>query len=263
MDMIDIKNLSFGYIDTEVFRNLNFAVNKGEIFSILGPNGSGKTTLIKCVNRILKPWEGGVLVEGRDIKEFTEKEIARRISSVPQIHRSIFPFTVLEVVLMGRNPYIDEFSSPSLEDTKIALRVLKEVGVYHLKERPYTEISGGEIQLVLIARALAQEPKVLLLDEPTSHLDFRNQILVLETLRRLSLEKKLTIIMSMHDPNYTMMYSNRVMLLSEGSIVSIGIPTEVITEINLKEVYNINTKIVSVRNKKIIVPQEFLYKEEK
>jgi len=249
INMIDIKSLSFGYTDTELFRNINFSVNKGEIFSILGPNGSGKTTLIKCVNRILKPWEGGVLVEGRDIKEFTEKEIARRISSVPQIHKSIFPFTVLDVVLMGRNPYIDEF--------------LKEVGVYHLKERPYTEISGGEIQLVLIARALAQEPKVLLLDEPTSHLDFKNQILVLETLRRLSLEKKLTIIMSMHDPNYTMMYSNRVMLLSEGSIVSIGIPTEVITEINLKEVYNINTKIVSVRNKKIIVPQEFLYKEEK
>ena len=255
--MIKAKSLSFGYVDTEVLKSLNFSVNKGEIFSILGPNGSGKTTLIKCINRILKPKKGVVLIEGRDVKKITEKQIARRISSVPQIHRSIFPFTVLDVVLMGRNPYIDQFSSPSLEDTKIALKVLKEVGVYHLKERPYTEISGGEMQLVLIARALAQEPKVLLLDEPTSHLDFRNQILVLEVLKRLSLEKKLTIIISMHDPNYTMMYSDRVMLLSRGRILNIGAPPEVITKINLKRLYDIDVELIRVGKKKIVVPYEF------
>ncbi len=255
--MIRVKNLSFGYTDTELFRNINFSVNKGEVFSILGPNGSGKTTLLKCINGILGSWKGTVLVEGRDIKEFTEKEIARRISSVPQIHRSIFPFTVLDVVLMGRNAYIDEFSSPSLEDTKIALRVLKEVGVSHLKERPCTEISGGEMQLVLIARALAQEPKVMLLDEPTSHLDFKNQILVLNIVKKLSLEKKLTIIMSTHDPNYTMMYSDKVMLLFEGAIISIGTPTEVITKTNLKMLYNVDAELIKVGKKKIVVPYEF------
>ena len=258
MEVLRTEKLSFSYLGSysgvNVLKGVSFTVEQGEIFSILGPNGSGKTTLLKCLNGIFEPGKGKVFIEGQDVAELSAREIARKIAYVPQIHKPVFPYSVLEVVVMGRNPYLAPFSHPRENDISIAVENLKRVGAVHLKDKLYTELSGGEMQLVLIARALSQEPLILMLDEPTSHLDFKNQIMILKIVSGLSKSKQLTIVMSMHDPNYAMLYSTRVMYLVKGETAGIDAPEKLINSKYLKKVYNIETDMVRLNGRRWIIP---------
>ena len=250
--MIKINNLTFGYFDSEIFSKLSFSVKEGEIFTLLGPNGSGKTTLLKCIERLLEPKGGEVYISEKNIRSFSQKELAKTVATVPQMHKISFPFTVLDFVLMGRNPYLDFFSSPGEEDVLIAEDVLKEVGIYSLRYMPYTDISGGELRLTLIARALAQGTNILILDEPTAFLDFKNEYLVMNKIKELRDKRSLTVIMSMHDPNIALKFSDRILLMKRREVVAMGLPKEVLKKDNLRKAYDIEAEIVNLNGETFI-----------
>jgi len=247
--MMDVKNatFSYNYIDGCVFKNINFSVRKGDVFCILGPNGSGKTTLIRCICNLLHIQSGSISIEDRDIQHFSERDLSRYVSYIPQTHNPTFPYSVLDVVVMGRTPYLSPISSPSKEDIEIAKRAIDSVGINHLINKPYTEISGGERHLVLFARALTQQPKILLLDEPTSHLDFGNQVRILKLIKKLA-DADLSIVMTSHFPDHAFIASNTVAIMKDGRFINIGNPDNVITEKNLKNIYGIDVKIIRVPN---------------
>lgn len=241
---LKVKDISFSYDSIEALKDISFEVEEGEILGIVGPNGSGKTTLLKCINKVLKPQGGVVLLEDINLANLNQKEIAQKIGVVPQESFSRFPFTVFDTVLMGRFPYIKRFGREKKEDLDIVDECLDLCGISHLAERLITEISGGEYKKVVIARALAQKPKVLLLDEPTLHLDINHQIELLELLRFLAENENLTIIMVSHDLNLAARFSNKILILKGGRIFRIGLPEEVLTPAVLKEVYGIEVEVL-------------------
>ncbi|MGZ7107572.1 MAG: ABC transporter ATP-binding protein [Methanobacterium sp.] len=236
-----------------IFEDINFEVEKGDVFCILGANGTGKTTLIKCLNGLMKLNSGKVLLNDQDIYSFSRSQIAKNVGYIPQMHNSTFPFTILDVVLMGRAPHIDTFSSPSRKDIKMAEDSLKSLNIYHMKDKPYTEISGGEQQLVFIARVLTQEPSVLLLDEPTSHLDFGNQIRTLNIIEKLA-NNGLSVIMSSHFPDHAFISANKVAIIKGTEFIDIGTPEDVITEENMEKAYGIKVKIVDMDYRTACIP---------
>lgn len=244
---LKLDKISFSYGERDIFSDLTLEVTQGEILCILGANGCGKTTLLQCINGTLKPKSGNIILEGTDITTIGVIELARKVGTVFQEHSAPFPFSVLEVVSMGRAPHLGFFASPSKHDTEIALNSLEQVGMSHLKDKPYTQISGGERQLVLIARTLAQEPGVILLDEPTSHLDFKNQVLVLKMISKLSI-RGLTVIMSTHLPNQAFLVSSRVALMHEGRFLASGYCNDVMTEKNLADTYGVELQIAEVND---------------
>lgn len=247
MERIQIQNASFSYDGkTPVWENVNLTVNEGDCFCILGANGCGKTTLLSCLNGGSRLSKGTILVNGKNVLDYSVTELATTVGIVFQDHTAPFPYTALEVVRMGRAPYIGVFSSPTKEDTELALRVMEDMGISHLADKKYTQISGGERQLVLIARTLCQQPQIILFDEPTSHLDFKNQALVINTIKRLS-EKGLTMIMTSHFPNHVWKVGNRVALMGEGSVIASGSVEETMTEENLARTYGIGVHIVKSR----------------
>ena len=252
MKKIIIKDLSFGYFDTEIFRNFSLEIDEGETLTILGPNGSGKTTLLKLIQKIILPKSGDIIISGKNINNITNKALSKSTSFVPQIHNQTFPYRVIDFVLMGRNPYISDYSIPKEEDIEIANKVLEEMGLYYLKDRPYTDISGGELRLVLIARGIVQNTEILLLDEPTAFLDFKNQLIVLETIKELKEKKKLTVIMTLHNPNEAYKYSDKILLIKKGEVISYGKPIDVINDENLKKVYSVDVEIVRYNGETII-----------
>lgn len=251
--LIEMINGTFSYGNGNIFEDINFEVEKGDVFCILGANGTGKTTLIKCLNGLMKLNSGKVLLEGQDIYSLNHSDIAKNIGYIPQMHNSTFPFTILDVVLMGRAPHIDIFSSPSKKDIKIAEASLKSLNIYHMKDKPYTEISGGEQQLVFIARVLTQEPSLLLLDEPTSHLDFGNQIRTLNIIEKLATDG-LSVIMSSHFPDHAFISANKVAIMKGREFIDIGSPEDVITEENMKKAYGIKVKIVDMEHRIACIP---------
>lgn len=242
---IVIENASFSYGEKDIFAGLNLEVPEGDMLCILGANGCGKTTLLRCINGALKLKSGHIRLDGTDIYSMKVTEIARKVGFVYQEHSAPFPYSVLEVVRMGRAPHLRLFSSPSKKDTVIAEEALLAVGMWHLRDKRYTEISGGERQLALIARTLAQEPEVIILDEPTSHLDFRNQTLVLRMIGKLA-ERGLTIITTSHFPNHALLYSRRVTMMNKGKLLAAGDPDDVINEQNLRTTYGIDVRVLSV-----------------
>ncbi|NLL10200.1 MAG: ABC transporter ATP-binding protein [Methanomicrobiales archaeon] len=249
-------NLQFSWDGKrDVFKNISFSLQPGDIFCIIGPNGTGKSTLMKCMIDILEYQNGAVRIDGIDIRKIDRKTLAKRIAYVPQGYQVAFPFSVLEYVLMGRTPYISAFSSPDENDLKIALHAMQEAGIMHLMHKSINEVSGGEHQMALIARALAQEPELLLLDEPTSHLDFGNQMQVLSLVERLK-EKGITIVMTSHFPDHAFMVSDLVGIMKNGSFISIGPAEEVITNMTLKETYmvDIHVEFVEIAGRKICIP---------
>ena len=252
MKKIIIKDLSFGYFDTEIFRNFSLEIDEGETLTILGPNGSGKTTLLKLIQKIILPKSGDIIISGKNINNITNKALSKSTSFVPQIHNQTFPYRVIDFVLMGRNPYISDYSIPKEEDIEIANKVLEEMGLYYLKDRPHTDISGGELRLVLIARGIVQNTEILLLDEPTAFLDFKNQLIVLETIKELKEKKKLTVIMTLHNPNEAYKYSDKILLIKKGEVISYGKPIDVINDENLKKVYSVDVEIVRYNGETII-----------
>ena len=238
---MEVTSLSFCYEEKiPVFRNLSFTLKQGMLYSIMGGNGSGKTTILRCLSRILNPCEGTITVGGKTLQNLSRSECARLISAVPQEHTIIFPYRVHNMVIMGRAPYIGTFSMPGKNDSDLAEKAMEEVGITHIADKLYTKISGGERQLVLIARALAQNTPIMILDEPTNHLDFKNQIHILTILKRLVDEKGLLVLIATHDPNHTLHYADEVIILHNGSILTNGSPQEVITKKTIKQVYNVD-----------------------
>ena len=252
--LFEVKNISFKYENEEIFSNISFSIKKGDVLCILGPNGTGKTTLIKCLNGLHDIDDGEILINGSDIKKLSFREISKHIGYIPQSHIPSFPFKVFDVVLMGRAPYLNLTDSPKKEDEKIVLDSLKTLGIEYLKDKEYTNLSGGERQLVFLARVLCQKPDILILDEPTSHLDFGNQIKLLEIIENLS-KKGLSIIMSSHFPDHAFLSSTKVAIMKDKKFIDFGTPDDVITEENLKKAYSIDVKLIDLDDeRKICVP---------
>lgn len=240
---MEIKDITCGYGNRKVVNGISITVESGEILCLLGPNGVGKTTLFKSLLGFLKIKSGEVLIDGEEISNWPRKKLARAVGYVPQAHNSSFEFNVLDVVVMGRAAYIGAMSSPSKKDIEIAEESLKALGIYFLKDRVYTEISGGERQMVLLARALTQQPKILIMDEPTSNLDYGNQVRLLQQINELA-KKGLAIIMTTHTPDHAFLCSSKVALLQKNNIFKVGSVQDIVTEENLKEAYGVNVSIV-------------------
>ncbi len=252
--MLKVKDLSFSYGDFSV-ENVCFEVKEGEILTLLGPNGSGKTTILKNIYGLLKPKKKCVFIDGRDFHSLSLKERAKLAGYVPQSHSPPFPYTVLDVVVMGLASQLSVFESPREEHYQKALEKLKLLGMERFKDRPYTQLSGGQLQLVLIARALVQEPKVLLLDEPTAHLDFKNQVRILGIIKKLAREERITAILTLHDPNLASIYSDKIALVKEGKIRAIGKPSDILREETLEEVYGVPVHILEFNGFRVIMPK--------
>ncbi|MGA4553939.1 ABC transporter ATP-binding protein [Methylorubrum aminovorans] len=241
--ILEVRDLAFGYGARAVGSGVSLTVGEGEALCLLGPNGGGKTTLFKTMLGLLRPLAGSVHLDGTDLSELPRREVAKKIAYVPQAHAAFFPFTVREVVLMGRASRLAAFASPGPADRAAAERALATLGIGHLAERIYTEISGGERQLALIARALAGEPRLLVMDEPTASLDFGNQARVLTQVRRLS-EAGIAVVLSTHDPGHAFLCADRVALLHGGRLVALGPPAETVTPEHLRLLYGVEVAVV-------------------
>lgn len=234
---ISTKNLNHSYGDHLVLMNISFAVSKGEFFIIIGPNGSGKTTLMKLISGILKLQKGRLEILDRPIDGYSRKALAKTIAFVPQMVPVDFPFTVNEIVLMGRSPYLGMLGLEEEKDLKIAKQAIAFTGMEHLAHRQLDQLSGGEQQRVFIARAICQEPDIILLDEPTASLDLAHQTRVMDLMEKLKAQKGITVVMVSHDVNLAAMYSDQLLLLNNGQVVCQGSPDEVLTFKTLEETY--------------------------
>ncbi|OGP89223.1 MAG: hypothetical protein A2157_12090 [Deltaproteobacteria bacterium RBG_16_47_11] len=235
--MIEVNSISFRYHENWVLQDVSFRVEKGEFVGVIGPNGSGKTTLLKILYRLLAPQKGEILFELVPMKKMDRTDIAKRLAVVAQETHLLFPFSVLETVLMGRSPYLGDSMFESEKDLEIAKKVMEWTNILPFSERPMDELSGGERKRVFIARALAQEPEVILLDEPTANLDIHHQIDFLDLILALNRERGLTIVMASHDMNVASEFCDRLILLQGGRIYQMGTPGEVITQENIESVY--------------------------
>ena len=254
--LFEVKNISFSYDDEEIFSDISFSVDRGDVLCILGPNGTGKTTLIKCLNGLHEIGSGEILINGKNIKKLSFREISKHIGYIPQAHVPSFPFKVFDVVLMGRAPYLNLTDSPKEEDKLIAFEALQTLGIEDLKDKEYTNLSGGERQLVFLARVLCQKPDLLILDEPTSHLDFGNQIRLLEIIDSLA-KSGLSIIMSSHFPDHAFLSSTKVAIMKDKRFIDFGSPDDVVTEENLRKAYSIDVKLMELDNdRKVCVPMK-------
>lgn len=253
---VEVRSLYFRHKEShrEILKDVSFVAPGGSITVILGPNGSGKSTLFRCITGLWKPFRGEVLVGERNTGKMSFTERARLFAMVPQDHHPPFPYRVFDVVLMGRASYVGMFSSPKEKDYKATEDSISLVGIQHIKNKPYTKISGGERQLVLIARALAQASPVIIFDEPTSHLDFRNQLKVLTTIRSISRERQATVLVTLHDPNLSMLFADYTVVIHEGSVVASGPPHEVVTEDLIRKIYGVETKVISWNGARLVCP---------
>lgn len=235
--MIEVNAISFRYHKDWVLQDISFRVEKGEFVGVIGPNGSGKTTLLKILYRLLTPQKGEILFNLAPMKRMDRADIAKRIAVVAQETQLLFPFSVLETVLMGRSPYLGHLTFEGKKDLEISKKAMEWTKILPFSERPMDELSGGERKRVFIARALAQEPEVILLDEPTANLDIHHQIDFLDLILTLNRERGLTIFMASHDMNIASEFCDRLILLQGGRIFKMGSPGEVITKENIEKVY--------------------------
>lgn len=256
---LEVENGEFAYENGRIlFEKVCFDVEKGEILTILGPNGVGKTTLLKCTTSLLQWKKGTTLIDHKPLKELKTSDVWKKIGYVPQNRGTVFSYTVLDMVLLGRAPYLSLLSMPGKKDVEIARDALETVGVTYLEEKRCSEISGGEMQMVLIARALASEPQVLILDEPESHLDFKNQLLILEILQKIAQDKDISCIINTHFPTHALQISDKTLMLGKERKHIFGLAGKVITEENLQKYFGVNVKIIPFDNEgkimKTVVP---------
>jgi iron complex transport system ATP-binding protein len=252
---LEIAHARCGYPGHPVVTDISFSVSSGEAVYLLGPNGSGKTTLFKTVLGLLPRQGGAVLIDGKNTASWTRQRMAQKLAYVPQAHTPPFPFTVREVVLMARTAHLGMFAMPSHRDVEIAEEAIEALGLSALAGARYTEISGGERQLVLIARAVAQEAEFLVLDEPTSNLDFGNQVKLLKKIRAL-VERGFGLLVTTHLPDHAFLCASRVALLNRGRLAALGKPEDVLTEERLQETYGIRLKIAEIEpGMRVCVPE--------
>ena len=258
--LLEVNDLVCGYRPGKpVIGPVSFSVEKGEIVCLIGPNGIGKTTLFKTVLGLLTPQGGKITLNGRNTRDYSVKEFSRQVAYVPQGHIPPFPYSVRDVVVMGCNPNMHELSSPGARDFKLAEEMLEMMGIAHLADRDYTEVSGGERQMVMIARALAQNTNLLVMDEPTSHLDYGNETLVLGRVKQLA-QMGYTIIMITHVPGHAFLCADKVVAVGRKGFFAIGAPEEVLTEENLRTLYGVDIQISDIilrgdqRQVKVCVP---------
>lgn len=242
---IVIENLFYSYNEKEVLHGISLKITNNKFYSIIGPNGCGKTTLLKNISRGLENKVGKILIENKELKSLKSKEVARKLSFVPQNTAIDFDFTALDVVMMGRSPYLRLFQNEGAEDYRIAQQAMEITNTWHLKSMNINEISGGERQRVIIARALAQQAGIMLMDEPISQLDIHHQIELMDTVKSLVIDSGVTVVAVLHDLNIAAQYSDEIILMDNGQIVSMGSPDKVITEENVKKVYGLNASVIN------------------
>lgn len=247
---IDVKNVSFGYSQERILHQLKCSFESGFFYAVIGPNGSGKSTFIRLLNRLLKPDDGEIVMNGHPLKNFTRRFLARHIGYVPQAGGSSAMATVFDTVLLGRKPHLNW--APGKEDIRKTEKIIREFSLEHLALRLTSELSGGELQRVHIARALVQEPDVLILDEPTSSLDISHQIEVMKVLKDVS-GKGITVIVAIHDLNLALRYADRFLLLKNGRIITMG-DERVISEQNLKTLYDVDVQKINKGGRSYILP---------
>ncbi|MBR2778613.1 MAG: ABC transporter ATP-binding protein [Firmicutes bacterium] len=253
--------------NTPVLQDVSFSAESGEVVAILGPNGAGKTTLMKCLLGFL-PWERGFTrIDDQYIRDIKGKELWKRIAYVPQAREPAFSYRTEDMVLLGRSPYLGNFSVPGKKDYEIAARAMETAGISHLRGKSCSQISGGELQLVLIARALAAEPEFLILDEPESGLDFRNQIVVLDLIRRLSREQGLTVIINTHYPDHALRVSDHALLLFGNGAYLFGRTEHMLTEDHMRAAFGVDIAIrsalINEKQYTAVLPLELIGREEK
>ncbi|MDY6844633.1 MAG: heme ABC transporter ATP-binding protein [Thermodesulfobacteriota bacterium] len=241
--MICVKDISFGYKKEKILYDVSFTLNDGEVLGVVGPNGSGKSTLLRVVSGIAKSWTGEVILNGNELAKMKRRVVARTIAMLPQHVGIVFPYSVSEIVLMGRYPYLGGLGFETEEDIEIATHAMSLTDVYKFKDRYIAELSGGEVQRVMIARALAQGTEYLFLDEPTSYLDINHQIEICLLIKKLNQENGIAVLFVSHDLNLASQFCDRIVILSMGKIFKIGTPGEVLTEDSLKEVYGCNVMV--------------------
>jgi len=248
---LKISNLYFSYNSHPILRNINFYINKKEILCILGKNGAGKSTLLKCISHILKPQSGSILIDGKDLLSLKKNICTRLFGYVPQKF-SEFKLSVFDTILMGRRPHFD--FKPTMKDYKIVENIIKELNLEHIAMREITSISGGELQKVIIAMVLAKNPNILLLDEPISNLDLKNQIEILNLIRNIVKNKELCGVLVVHDINMAIRFGDRFLFLKDGKIFGIYKKNQITPDI-ISEVYDIKVDIVKVNDKLLVIPQ--------
>lgn len=259
--MLEIRNLTCGYDAKFILQDINFTIEEKEFVGIIGPNGSGKTTLLRAITKIIRPQNGSIIFEGKDLESLNFRELAKRIACVTQNWETDLKMTVEEFVLLGRIPHLKKWQFLETNvDEEVAKKSMSLTDTFKFKDRPLESLSAGERQLVVTARALTQEPKLLLLDEPTSHLDIAHQVQILDLIKRLNKKNGLTVMIVLHDLNLASEYCERLVLLNNGLIHKIGKPEEVLTYSIIEEVYNtivvVEKNPISFRPYILLVPEE-------
>jgi iron complex transport system ATP-binding protein len=260
MSALYMRDVFFHYLNGFLLHHIDLNVEKGEMVALLGPNGSGKTTLIKLAAGVLTPKQGEISLDGANIRSLSRKEMAWMVAVVPQAFNMPFAFTVTEVVMLGRTPFIRALRGETEKDYNVVTEAMELAGVSQFSNRSFNELSGGERQKAILAMALAQQPKLLLLDEPTAHLDINHQVEILELIKALNREQKVTVVAAMHDLNLAALYFDRLVLLKEGAIFADGSPSEVLTEKIVQQVFSASVYISQHPQAKVphivILPKE-------
>ena len=249
---IEVRDLRFGYGSGEVLKGVSFTANTGELTSVLGPNGVGKSTLFRCMLGLLKDYRGSITVDGAETAGLSAKKLARLVAYIPQSNYPSFNYSVFHMVLMGTTAQLSGLSSPGIKQREAAERALSQVGILHLRDKGYTNISGGERQLVLMARAIVQDARVLVLDEPTANLDYGNQLHVMEVTRQLT-ESGYTVIQSTHNPEQAFLFSHKIVAISDGQVIAEGRPSDVVTEKLMRQLYGADIAVCSLYDDQIRV----------
>lgn len=250
---LTVSDLRFSYGAHKVLQGISFTLNEGELMTVLGPNGTGKTTLFKCILGFMPRYSGSIQIGEEEARELPPRDLARRIAYIPQNHQQTFGYSVLDMVLMGTAHSLSLFSLPGETQRKEAYAALERLNIAYLADKNFGRISGGEQQLVLIARALAQKARILIMDEPTASLDYGNQDRVMQLVKGLT-HDRYSILLSTHSPQHALWYSDRALALKEGKVLATGAPDEVMTAELLRELYGMNAMLLDTPGGKVIVP---------
>jgi len=241
--IMETKDLCFSYGETQILRHVDFKAYEGQLVALIGPNGAGKSTFFKCILKFLKDYDGQILLEGEDMKHMSRQQIAKKIAYIPQTTVPVFNYTVLDIVLMGLTGELRLLETPKEKHIAKAEKVLKDLGISHLRDRGFGRISGGERQLVLLARAIIQDAKLLIMDEPTANLDYGNQFRVMERIRGL-VEEGYTVIISTHNPEHALLFAEKAFVLQDGEVRAAGPSKQVLTEELMQQIYDLEVRLI-------------------